>query len=266
MPSLNHPLFKWEDLPCTPYNGLRAFTIYVQTCELDQTKVLPSLGVTWLQSPGWVRIVQAVKPELQGYILRMQTQAGEGRLFTYGPVLTPQQRNTPFRAPYHKRQQQYWPTVLTKLWFEKHTVNDVEVLLDRDKHRVGQTYPTVFETREYFSDIPWERSKYSKSFPLTDTVSWNLGPNKGSFPECLHPDCAFPSQQLTTTGSVLYGAGTVVSAAEIGVDLIQQQYPATSMTDWEAYIAEVQTIEVLGMWHIIEIWALPPIDDREIQS
>jgi len=267
MPSIGPPRFKWEELPCTPWNQLRAFTIYVPTCETDQTKTLPSLGVTWSDSPAWIKNVEAITvPALKTYVLRMQTQAGEGRLFTYGPVLTQVDRDTPFRPPYHKRQQYYWPTVLSKLWFERHAVSGQEVILDRDKHRVGQTYPTVFETREYFSDVPWDKLKFSKLFPITDTVSWNMGSNKGSFPECLHPDCAFPSQQLTTTGSVMYGAGTVASDADIGYDLVQQQYPATPMTDWERYVVDVQTFSVLGMWHMIETWALPPIDDREVQT
>lgn len=260
MPSLAPPKFRWQDLPCTEYNGLRAFTIYVDTCEADPTKVpLPELGVTWAASPSWVKKVEQVVSSLRGYTLKTHSASGAGRVFTYGPVLTDAQRSKPFYVEEESRQQ-FWPTVLQKLWFTKNI--STGALSDHSKYRVGNTYPTTARIKHYISDKKWPKRRFNRPFPLTDTVKWTMPTNSGSFPECLHPYCRFPTQQSTETTE--FGLGTIQT--EIGSDLIEQEFPATTMEDWESYEAEILVNKVAGFWHYVVTELLPPIDDREITT
>lgn len=273
MPSIAPPRFEWHDLPSTPHDKNRSFAIYTPQIELQQDIVLPDLAVTWAESPKYVRDVERVKESLQGYKLRHHEKAGQGRLFYYGKVLTEEERVTPF-LEWPVRRMHFWPTVLLKLWFEQTTavplsgpnadgsIATTPRLLDRAKYRDGDSYPTTFIIRQYLSDEPWPSSRFKTVIPLTDSVRWNFLSNQGSFPECLHPKCTFPSFQ--TTGSVLFGAGT--ESSEIGGDIVAQEFPATPMEDWEKYVVEVSTNHILGQWFYEEIIALPPIDDREVTT
>lgn len=257
MPSLAPPKFSWQDLPCTEYNGLRAFTIFVDACETDPTKAsLPKLGVTWDFSPAWVKGVERVATALQGYTLKAHSASGTGRVFTYGPVLTETERKTPFYVEEETRQQ-FWPTVLQKLWFTKDS--STGAVTDHAKFRVGNTYPTTVRIKHYISDQKWPKSRFTRSFPLTDTVKWSIPGNSGSFPECLHPVCRFDTRQ--SSESTLFGQGT--TATEIGGDSVVQEFPATTMEDWGRYEAEIQANKVMGFWHYVVTEFLPPIDDRE---
>lgn len=263
MPSIAPPRFEWHDLPSTPHDKNRSFAIYTPQIELQQDIVLPDLAVTWAESPKYVRDVERVKESLQGYKLRHHEKAGQGRLFYYGKVLTEEERVTPF-LEWPVRRMHFWPTVLLKLWFEKTTdaITGREYLLDRAKYRDGDSYPTTFIIRQFLSDEPWPQERFSRIFPLTDSVRWNFLSNQGSFPECLHPKCEYPSFQ--TPGSVLFGAGTVGNLPT--TELVKQEYPATTMEDWEKYSVEISTNRVLGQWFYEEIIALPPIDDREVTT
>jgi hypothetical protein len=271
MPSIQPPLFEWHDLPCTPYNGNRVFSIFVPESETDQTKVVPVIGTgpndpetTWQTSPDWVRSVQAVNAGLRDYVLRMHQKAGRGRLFFYGKKLTAEELRTPYRKTFERRQQ-FWPTVLLKLWFDKVTVDvggkPQDQVFDHAKYREGQTYPTVFQTNFYQSDTQWLKARFSRLFPLTDTIKWAFPSNQGSFPECLHPLCTFPGSTDSTRAQV-FGAGT--PEIEIGGDYVKEIFPATSMQDWEKYTVEITKSEAFGMYDYAETVALPPIDDREV--
>ncbi len=260
MPSLAPPKFSWQDLPGTENHGRRAFTIYVESCETDPTKVpLPELGVTWKNSPSWVKNAEQVALGLQGYTLKTHGASGAGRVFTYGPVLTEVERTTPYYTEEEVRQQ-FWPTVLQKLWFTKNKTTGG--LTDHSKYRVGNTYPTTARIKHYISDKKWPKRRFNRPFPLTDTVKWTMPTNSGSFPECLHPYCRFPTQQ--STESTEFGLGTIQT--EIGGDLIAQEFPATTMEDWESYEAEILVNKVAGFWHYVVTELLPPIDDREITT
>jgi hypothetical protein len=266
MPSIAPPRFSWLDLPCTKWKpDIRAFNIYVPSSENGFNDALPLLGTTWGLCPSWIKTVQAIPPTLQDYVLRDHAASGDGgRVFIFGPVLTTQQKTTPFRPAYHNRRQQYWPTVLLKLWFEKHQINGQDVILERMLHRDGQTYSTVFETLEYITDVQRSKTQLSRLQQITDSIHWNLGSNSGSVPECLHGDVSFQNFTASGSGSVLFGCGTVESG--IAGQQSKQEFPATPMTDWERYPVEIQSNYVMGYWHYIETWAIPPIDGREDMS
>jgi hypothetical protein len=265
MPSLAPPRFEWHDLPCTAYNKNRAFAIYTPKIETMQDIVLPDLGVTWTGSPDYVKKVERVRSGLKDWKLRYHAKAGQGRMWYYGYPQSEDERFTPFRQ-WPVRRMHYWPTVLLKLWFEVYTdSNDGEHLLDHAKFRDGDTYPTTFIIRQFLSDEPWPKERFSRIMPITDSVRWNFLSNQGSFPECLHPRCEFPS--FRTPGEVLFNAGTVGDNLDaIAEELESQVFPATPMTDWEKYAVEITTQQVLGQWFYEEIIALPPIDDREITA
>jgi len=261
MASIDTPKFQWHDLPCTPYNGNRIFSIFTPESENKQELTLPPLYVTWADSPPWIRTVERVNPPLQDYVLYMHQKAGNGRLFFYGKALTEKERQTPYRTTYERRMQ-FWPTVLLKLWFDVIT-DDAgnESYRDHSKFRDGQTYPTVFQINYYQSDIQWTKERFSRLFPLTETVRWNFSSDQGSFPESLHPRVVFPASTQEPTRRQLFGVGT--SGVSIGNDYIEEVYAATPMEDWEKYAVEITKQDTLGQYDYTEVIALPPIDDRE---
>lgn len=270
MPSIAPPRFQWHDLPCTPHNGERCYSIFVPQRDLNQDPELPVLGSVWSACPDWLQAVERVIPPLQGYKLRWHEKLEAGRLFYFGKVKTEAERQAPF-LEWRVRRMHYWPTVLLKLWFETTSAmplsgvggdgNIVTAprIFDRMKLRDGGQFPTMFVIRHYLSDEKWPDVVFGRIAPITDTVRWSFLGNSGQSPECLHPRVTIPS--FMAGGQVLYGAGT--AQTEIGGDLAQQEFPATAMEDWESYVVESTTTQVMGQWFREEVVALPPIDDRE---
>ena len=241
---------------------MRAFSIFVPTCENDPTKdELPARGTAWVDCPGWVKNVERVSEKLQGYILRMHQQSGEGRLFFFAKKMTEAERHTPYLIE-PERRPQYWPTVLKKLWAE--TIFDSsgnQSILDHSIYRDGNTYPTVLLTKHYFSDELWPKSKFSKSYPLTDSINIKQLGLQISFPECLHPLVTAPAPTGMNSRGIVFGLGTPEKS--VGSDFIEERFEATPMEDWGRYDLEIVKEQVMGMYHYIVTEALPPIDDRE---
>lgn len=271
MPSIQPPLFEWHDLPSTPYTGDRVFSIFVPECETDPTLEVPVIGTrstdpvtTWLTSPDWVKKRQSVKPELRDYVLRMHQKAGQGRLFFYGRALSEAERITPYLVE-DERRMQFWPTVLLKLWLEGATdANGNVTYQDHSKYRDGNTYPTVARISHYLSDVQWPKSRFSRIYPLTDSIRASYDTLNINFPECLHPDVRFPAINKDESRSILFGAGTVDTV--VGNDFTNEFFPATPMTDWGKYEAEVVKNQTMGHYAYAITEFLPPIDDREVTS
>lgn len=272
MPSISLPRFQWHDLPCTPHNGERTFAIYVPENETQQGRELPALGTLWNECPDWLRRAERVIPPLQSYKLAWLEAVETGRLFYFAKVKTEAERNRPY-LEWQVRRMHHWPTVLLKLWFEQDnslplsglkadgTVGTQPRVFERMKYRDGGQFPTTFIIRHFLSDVPWPASALGRITPITDSIHWNFMGNSGSFPECLHPRVSFPSF-TTGSGNVMFGAGT--PEVEIGTDLKAQEFPATTMTDWERYVVECTTNPVLGQWFREDVVAVPPVDDREV--
>ena len=261
MPSINSN-FDWVD---TPNATERAFTITAKEGVNDMIPDFYNNVVLWSDCPQWIKKAEAIPETLQGYTLVNTAKAGyQTRLFTFGKTRTQQERDTPFQVTWVKRMN-FWPTVLLKLWFEEGNLAlstnpaDGNTLHTRSKSRDGAMYPTWFKTSRFLSERPWPRTMHKSPTPITDSINWSFDGSTGSFPECLHPDCRFPRFQ--TSGNVIYGAGT--AEVEIGSDLMAQEFPATSMTDWEVYPVEDTVQNINGFWFRELVEAYPPIDDRE---
>lgn len=254
--------FDWVD---TPNPAERCFSI---TAKEDANSEIPDFlnqVVLWSDCPAWIKLAEVVPAALQGYTLIHTVKAGyQLRSFIFGRTRTEKERNTPFQVTWVKRMQ-YWPTVLMKLWFEQGNLSlsssggAGNVMHVRSKSRDGAMYPTWFKTSRFLSERPWPRSTNRSPTPITDSISWSFDGSSGSFPECLHPGCRFPRFQ--SSGNLVFGAGT--TDVEIGSDAMVQEYPATSMTDWDIYPVEDTSQNINGFWFRELVEAYPPIDDRE---
>lgn len=266
MPSIAPPLFEWHDLPSTPYTGDRVFAIFTPKSELNENYPVPAVGLgqtelTWQTSPDYVRSVQSIKSELRGYVLRMHQKAGDGRLWFYGRELSETERTTPYLIETERRDV-FWPTVLLKLWIEETTdANDVISYRDHSKYRDGNTYPTTIRIKHYLTDVQWGKGRFTRVYPLTGSIRANYPSLQVSFPECLHPDVNFPAIQNEPTRKVVFGAGT--ADTEVGSDFVKEHFPATPMTDWSKYVAEIVKSQTMGHYAYTVTEMLPPIDDRE---
>lgn len=261
--------FDWFDTPNPTERGF-----FIDAGESDQECPIPDfLNTTVLFSscPDWITHGARVIPALQGYRLIHAEKSGKlQRRFYFGRTRTATERDEAFKTRWVKRMW-HWDTVLLKLWFEEGSLPLTAVDADgeiqtanrvheRSKYRQGKMYPTWFRIRHFLSEQPFPRKR--QVTPITDSIHWSFDGHRGSFPECLHPGARFPSYQ--TSGNVIFGAGT--PSVEIGSDIVAQEYPPTSMQDWEKYPIEDDRREVIAgglMEHRILVEAIPPIDDRE---
>lgn len=261
--------FDWFDTPTPTERGF-----VVTAGENDQDCDIPDFlntVVLFSDCPSWITHGAQVIQALQGY--RLIHAAKSGRLkrdFYFGRVRTDEERATKFHESWEKRPFS-WPTVLLKLWAEEgriplqsvNAAGDIDQQasrLVRTRYKQGAMYPTWFRTRHFLSEKPFPRASRQR-VPITDSIHWEFDGMRGGFPECLHPGVTIPND--ATSAAVIWGFGT--QSVEIGSDIIQQDYPATIMHDWDNYVLEDTRRKVVGllMEHRIVVDVFPPSDFRE---
>lgn len=225
----------------------------------------------------WITHGSTVVGDLRSYRLIHAAKAGKmKRSFYFCPARTEEQRETAIGKDRWVKRPWSWPTVLLKLLFEKGklplsaitSAGDIETAArvhPQARYRPGNQYPTWFRIRKFWSDEPFEKNDMHL-LPTTDAVSWAFDGSSGSFPECLHPGCRFPT--INGTGEIIPNAGTI-DTDEIGAELDVKEFPPTPMTDWEPYVLEDTRREIIpdGLAELrILVEAFPPIDDREIEN
>jgi hypothetical protein len=184
--------------------------------------------------------------------------------FIFGPYLTEEQKNTPFRVSTQVKNHR-WPAILLALGIQQdytfpnstNVVSGSNVgIVTAPRNYPKQVYiPEInegsrFVTEEFFASTEFDIPQ--TPIPTPTSVSVNILDVTLNFPECLHPRISIPN---TRTGDVRVVAG---SASDAGGALNGQVFPATNFETWAVYVlTDQQEFTEVG-WHRIRVRVYPP--------
>lgn len=258
---------KWFLIP-TPNPSLFGIRLVVPMNIIgNQPSAWPQEGSLLSQNP-WAADAVLMDPNLYGnyiYTTNQPTTSSEKEpaiTFFYGPNLTEEQKNTPYRD-FAEHGNHYWPPMLLMLRFipDKNfpinTQGPGGVTVIGYRHYVREVFipganeGSLFITREFFSPTKFDIGQ--SPVPEPTAVSYDYLGAKGSFPECLHGRIRIPAMR-TAFATYTTGGG---SAGASGV-LAGQVFPETNFTEWAPYIvSDKQTFTDVG-WHRVQTEVYPP--------
>jgi hypothetical protein len=269
--------FKWNTIP-TPNPSRFGFSVIVPQKEIVQhASSWPQEGSLFKNFywPPDNAMRQDNQFGLYVYVQSRQTTSTErdpAIEFIFGPNMTEEEKQTPFRETTHKRNHPWPPMLLALALIPDYTflrqgkgydpaTNEISDVVAptyyvREVYVPGVNEGTKMVKREFYSptkyDIP------HTPVPVATSVAYDINGVRGTFPECLHPEILI---QSTRSGIAQVVAGTV---SEVGGALEGQLFPATNFKEWAPYIATDTQEQVDTGWYRVQWIAIPPEKPKTI--
>lgn len=234
----------------------------------NQPSAWPQEGSLLSQNP-WAADAVLMDPNLYGnyiYTTNQPTTSSEKEpaiTFFYGPNLTEEQKNTPYRI-ISSTGNHYWPPILLDVEIQKtslpRTTNTGTKIISADTYTAtpiwipnGET-GTQFVLRKYTAATKFEIPQWDT--PITGEVSFPVpGERPFSFGECLHPDINIP-EMMDAIQEYTIGSGAVLN--KIGI-YKKWFFRATNFKTWLPYILyDRQSVDEMGMWNRDQMEVFPP--------
>lgn len=165
------------------------------------------------------------------FVYTGQESSQGGVMLLFGPSMTAQQINTPFRTT-NETQNHRWPPILLELKY----------ILFNGNYYIRQVYipevteGTKFLTEEFSSPVPFQIPQHP--VPLPSSVSYDYA-KRIQFPECLHKK---------------------IKIAPDGIpSFLWQTFPATNFEDWAPYVLSDTQQYTSGIYYRKRVRVFPPI-------
>jgi hypothetical protein len=270
-------LFKWQLLP-TPNPSKFGFSVIVpQKVIVKNPSQFPVEGSLfneffWPPNPD---MKNNTRFGLYIYVQCRQARTTEGDQaieFIFGPNMTDEEKQEPFRETTHKRNHPWPPMLLALTLIPDYTFlrqgkgysaadNEISDVVApsyyvREVYVPGVNEGTKMIKREFYSptkfDIP------QTPVPVPTSVAYDINGVRGTFPECLHPQILI---QSTRSGIAQVVAGVV---SEVGGALEGQLFPETNFKEWAPYITTDTQEQVDTGWYRVQWMAIPPEKPKTI--